>query len=119
MAANSGLYTYAPINYNLLDIELNNALDFSGQLDLLASKLLLSVDELDQRIELANILTHYARKTSLLGQFYLFGSSASTLGFKDSDLDLYYELDVIRYHYGGDCSTLTHPEVCMLVDVNE
>ena len=105
------LYSITPINYDLLDTDLNNSTDFQQQLDLLASRLLLSVDELNQRIALANILTHYARTATLFGQFYLFGSSANTLGFKDSDLDLYFELDVIRYQYGGDCNVFTHPQV--------
>ena len=109
-------FTFNAINHTTLERELTTARDFNGQVNLLRSTLLLDSSELDSRQELAELLEHYTRKAGIYGKFHLFGSSANSLGFKDADVDFYFETDVVRDQHGGDSSSIPRDHVFKLLN---
>ncbi|KAI1296796.1 Terminal uridylyltransferase 4 [Halotydeus destructor] len=90
------LFVYSAVNHNRLVQELCQAATFSSLVDYLMSTVLLSPLEIEKRQQLVDILTLSLEKYNMIGTFSIFGSSANSLGFKDSDLDMYFQLNVAK-----------------------
>ena len=103
--SSSSLFAFNPIDYKALTRELKSSKEFNDQVKHLRTSLLLSETELNQRQQLSNKLENYLNESKIPGKFYLFGSSANSLGFKEADVDLYFELDSVRDNEDGtdDC----------------
>lgn len=82
------------IEYRRLKCELHQSIyNFSEHVDLLRANLLLSKSEINQRQQLAQIIECVInRSQNFNGKIYVYGSTANSLGFKDSDLDINFEL---------------------------
>lgn len=108
---NAELLTHNPINFGLLGKGIREAGGLSGQVAALKQYALLSQDELYLREQLAQYFTICLNTTHCIGQFRLFGSSANSLGFKDNDIDMFFELEAVKMLHNGDSSKIPREEV--------
>lgn len=89
---NLDIFTYTSISHDDLLEALKLAATFSIQVETLRVRALLSPDELKQRQALADYLEKVLRTKGIKGKIQLFGSSANRLGFKDADVDMFFDL---------------------------